>query len=47
MEVYGPLIEQSTTALSNRLDVTGKPFQILTLDILIDENLKVWVMEIN
>ena len=47
MEMYCPLIEQQTTAMSNQLDVVGKPFQILGLDLLIDENLKAWVLEVN
>ena len=47
MEVYGPLIEQETNDLSNRQDCPGKPFQILGFDLLIDQNLKAWVLEIN
>lgn len=27
--------------------VKGKPFQILGFDLLIDENLKAWILEIN
>jgi len=28
-------------------DVVGKPFQILGLDLLIDKDLKAWVLEVN
>lgn len=47
MEIYGPLIEQQVTAMRNQMDVVGKPFQILGLDLLIDEELKAWVLEVN
>ena len=33
--------------MSGLMDVEGKPFQILGLDLLIDAKLKAWVLEIN
>ena len=29
------------------MDVAGKPFQILGIDLMIDESLKAWALEIN
>ena len=29
------------------MQLDGKPFEVLGLDVLIDENLKPWVLEIN
>ena len=45
--MYGPLIEQQVTAMTGLIDSQGKPFQILGLDLLIDAELKAWVLEIN
>jgi hypothetical protein len=47
MEIYGPLIENQVTALSNTMEITGKPFQILGFDLLIDRDLKAWILEVN
>ena len=47
MQMYGPLIEHQVNALSGQKDVAGKPFQILGLDLLIDKDLKAWVLEVN
>lgn len=33
--------------MSNQMDVVGKPFQILGFDLLIDNKLKAWILEIN
>ena len=33
--------------MNNQQDVVGKPFQILGLDLLIDRDLKAWVLEVN
>ena len=33
--------------MSGLLDVVGKPFQILGFDLLIDRDLKAWVLEVN
>ena len=33
--------------LTNKMQLGGKPFEVLGLDVLIDENLKPWVLEIN
>ena len=33
--------------MTNGGTVKGKPFQILGFDLLIDENLKAWILEIN
>jgi hypothetical protein len=29
------------------MEITGKPFQILGFDLLLDSNLKAWVLEVN
>lgn len=47
MEVYNIMIEHQVNAMTGEEDVCGKPFQILGLDLLIDQNLKAWVLEIN
>ena len=33
--------------MTNKLELKGKPFQVLGLDVLIDENCKPWVIEVN
>ena len=35
------------TALTGKQTVQGKPFQILGFDLLIDRNLKAWILEVN
>lgn len=47
MEIYGPMIEHQVNAMTGEDDVVGKPFQILGLDLLIDQQLKAWVLEVN
>ena len=47
MEIYGPLIEQQVTNMTGRQELSGKPFQILGFDLLIDRNLKAWILEVN
>ena len=47
MEMYGPLIDQAFLAASNLKTVNGLPFQVLGFDVLIDKDLKVWLLEIN
>lgn len=47
MQVYCPIIENQMTKLTNKMQLDGKPFEVLGLDVLIDENLKPWVLEIN
>ena len=33
--------------MTNRTQLGGKPFQVIGFDVLIDENLKPWILEIN
>ena len=47
MEIYGPMIEQQITNITGRQELSGKPFQILGFDLLIDRNLKAWILEVN
>ena len=47
MQMYGPLIEQSILANGGVKSVPGLPFQILGMDVLIDSQLKAWILEIN
>ena len=44
---YGPVIEHYLTAVSGGKNLNGKFFQILGLDILLDEDLNPWILEIN
>ena len=46
-QIYAPMIEHGLTQLTNKMELGGKPFHILGLDVLIDENLKPWVLEVN
>ena len=47
MQMYGPLIEHQIAKMTNNGEVKGKPFQILGFDLLIDQKLKAWILEIN
>ena len=47
MQVYTPIIENQVTKLTNKMQLGGKPFEVLGLDVLIDGTLKPWVLEIN
>ena len=47
MQIFAPLLEQQTVCLTNRLELGGKPFCVLGLDVLIDSDLKPWVIEVN
>ena len=47
MQMYAPLIEHQVAKMTNNGTVKGKPFQILGFDLLIDEKLKAWILEIN
>lgn len=46
-ESLTPMIEQQVVGLTNKLELGGKPFEVLGFDVLIDEKLKPWVVEIN
>lgn len=47
MHMYAPMIEHQVMAMTCNKPVTGKPFQILGFDLLIDHKLKAWVLEVN
>lgn len=47
MQIFGPMVEHQIKSMNGNKSVSGKPFQILGIDILIDEALKAWVLEIN
>lgn len=47
MSVYGPMIEHHSQVSNNLKDIQGKMFQVLGFDILIDNDLKAWLLEIN
>lgn len=47
LAVYAPFIEHGVAVASNLKPIKGKYFQILGFDLLIDENLKAHILEIN
>lgn len=47
MQVYGPMMEHQCFSFANGKEIGGTPFQILGFDLLIDQKLKAWVLEIN
>ena len=47
MQLYGPMLEHNLNAMTNCKQTEGKPFTILGFDLIIDEQLKVWVLEVN
>lgn len=47
MQIYGPFMEHQVKSLNNAKPIDGTPFQVLGFDLLIDENLKAWILEVN
>ena len=47
MHVYAPFMQHQCMAMTLNKQIPGKPFQILGLDLLVDTNLKAWVLEVN
>lgn len=47
MQIYAPLMAHQLSALTNNKIFKGNPFQILGIDVLVDEKGKAWVLEIN
>ena len=47
MQIFAPLLEYQIVSLTNKLELGGKPFNVLGLDVLIDRDLKPWVIEVN
>jgi hypothetical protein len=47
MSLFGPLIEHQVSVATNNKPITGKYFQVLGFDILPDENLNCYLLEIN
>ena len=41
------MLEYQIVSLTNKLELGGRPFNVLGLDVLIDSNLKPWVIEVN
>lgn len=47
MAVYGPMIEHEVAVAANNKEINGSYFQVLGFDILPDENLDCYLLEIN
>ena len=47
MQIFAPMMEHQISANNRNKDLCGRPFQILGIDVLIDENLKAWALEVN
>ena len=47
LQMFAPLSEHQILSINGNKPISGKPFQILGIDILIDEALKAWVLEVN
>ena len=47
VHVLAPSVEHQVTGATGGKDVQGTYYQILGVDLLIDEQLKAWVLEIN
>ena len=47
MQMYGPMIEHQVMKITSNGTLNGKPFQICGFDLLIDEDLKAWILEVN
>ena len=41
------MVEQKTVCMTNKLELGGRPFEVLGFDVLIDEKGKPWVVEVN
>jgi tubulin polyglutamylase TTLL6/13 len=46
-EILAPFIEHGLETVTDGKDIDGMMFQILGYDMMIDEDLKVWLLEIN
>jgi tubulin polyglutamylase TTLL6/13 len=46
-EILSPFIEHGVETVTDGKDIDGLMFQILGYDMMIDEDLKVWLLEIN
>ena len=47
MQFYIPMLQHTWNLKTDNKNVQGKPFQVLGLDLLIDSDLKAWLLEIN
>jgi hypothetical protein len=47
LSVYGPMIEHQVVVATNNKELSGKYFQVLGFDILPDEDLNCYLLEIN
>ena len=47
MQMYGPMIEHQIMKMTAEGTLKGKPFNICGFDLLIDEDLNAWVLEVN
>ena len=47
MEIFAPMLQHNMKILTGKTPLQSRPFQILGLDLLIDDKLKAWVLEIN
>lgn len=47
LSIYAPIIEHNINIATNCKPIAGKYFQILGFDLLIDQHLQPWLLEIN
>ena len=47
MEIYAPMLQHQFKVKSDRKHLAGIPFQILGLDLLLDQDLRAWILEVN
>jgi hypothetical protein len=48
MAIYAPMIRHHCMMeMGQKVEVTARPFSVLGLDLLIDEKMKSWILEVN
>lgn len=47
MAIYAPMIQHNTRHVLEGKAIESRPFTVLGLDLLIDEQMKAWILEVN